>query len=59
MESAKCAVELGENYQILQKFGGNEEDLALFTIIFKIAAFGIKNVHSALEAIRDTFLCHY
>ena len=29
----KCGAELGKNHQIKQKFGENEENLAIFTII--------------------------
>ena len=36
-----------KNYQIEQKLPENEENLAIFTVIF-MAAFGTKNVHSAL-----------
>ena len=38
-----------KNHQILQQFGGNEENHAMVTIIL-MAAFGTKNVHSGVGA---------
>ena len=48
IESAKSASELGKIIKIQQNFGGNEENLAIFTIIL-MAAFGSKNVHNSCE----------
>ena len=47
MKSAKCAAELGKIIKYSQNMGGNEENLAIFTVIL-MAAFGTKNVHSVL-----------
>ena len=52
VESAKCAAEHRKSYhQILQKFGGNEKSAAIFTNIL-MAAFGAKNVHSAMSILK-------
>ena len=37
-----------KNHQVLKKLQENEENLAIFTVIL-MAAFGTKNVHSAVE----------
>ena len=47
MQIAKCAAELGEIIKYSKNCGENEENPAIFTIIL-MAAFGTKNVHSAL-----------
>ena len=47
MESAKCAVELGKIIKYSKYCGENQENLAIFSIIL-MAAFGTKNVHSAM-----------
>ena len=39
-----------KNHQIKQKFGENEENLAIFTIIL-MTAFGTKNIHSTYSYI--------
>ena len=48
MEIAKCAAELGKIIKYSIICGENEENLAIFTIIL-MAAFGTKNVHSAIK----------
>ena len=47
MESVKCAAELGKIIKYNKNCGENEENLAIFTVIL-MAAFGTKNVHSAM-----------
>ena len=47
MQSAKSAAELGKIIKYSKNCGENEENPAIFTIIL-MAAFGTKNVHSAL-----------
>ena len=48
MESAKCATELRKVIKYSKSCGENEENLAIFTVILT-AAFGTKNVHSAMS----------
>ena len=47
MQIAKCATELGKIVKYIKNCGENEKNLTLFTLIL-MAAFGTKNVHSAL-----------
>ena len=57
MESAKCAVELGKIIKYSKYCGENQENLAIFSIIL-MAAFGTKNVHSAIGIKEeDTLVC--
>ena len=48
MKSAKCAAEFGKIIKYSKNCRENEENLAIFTVIIIMAAFGTKNVHSAL-----------
>ena len=50
MKNVKCAAELSKSSNIQTLEVGNEENLAIFTIIL-MATFGTKNVYSALVII--------
>ena len=47
MERAKCAAELRKIIKYSKNCGENEEIIAIYTLML-MAAFGTKNVHSAL-----------
>ena len=47
MESAECAAELGKIIKYSKNCRGNVGNFAIITIIL-MAAYGTKNVHSAL-----------
>ena len=49
-ECQMCSAALGKIIKYIAKIWGNEENLAIFTIIL-MAAFGTKNVHSAMLSV--------
>ena len=48
MESVNCAAKLGKIIKYSKNCGKNEENLAIFIVVL-MAAFGTKNVHSAVS----------